>query len=139
MKAISFCPPWPQAILDLIKDVEVRSWRPRENLLPLPVYLHASQREGDPGLLPSYWLSENKPFKGGVILGTASITYVIQYNELKHFREDLPRHWNPLEWFRPSVFGWVFEDVIKLKDPIKCKGHLRFFDVDLGDQERVEQ
>jgi hypothetical protein len=129
MKAISFCPPWPQAILDRIKTIEIRPWRPKEDDLPMRVLVHSSQREAEYGCLPESWISKNYPFQGGVILGAVTIVAVREYLELAEFQADQEQHFNLSSWFHPGLFGWELRDPVKFYEPIKCKGKPRFFAV----------
>lgn len=135
MKAISLCPPWPQAILDSLKTIEVRSWRPKEEDLPLRVLLHASQREAEYGCLPEAWMAKNYPFQGGVILGAVTIVSVKEYLTLSDFRADQGKHFNLGSWFRPGFFGWVLEDPVLFKNPLRYKGRLRLFEVPYTEEE----
>ena len=118
IRALSITQPWAECILSEGKNVENRSWITHQRGY---VAIHASS---------SY---DSKRFKDcskkykvnihpdevdyGAIVGFAKLVDVVT-------GEDLTRETK--KWFE-GEYGFVFEDIIKLKKPVEVKGTLNFW------------
>lgn len=132
MKAISIRQPWAAAILAGVKTIEVRSWKPQVETLPLRVLVHAGSVGSDPGHLPEsvYW-----DLHFGAIVGAVTIDSVIRYGDsYDRYCDDMEDHYCLCSWWRPGLYGWKLTNPVKC-DPVPLKGRLGFFETGLDEGE----
>jgi hypothetical protein len=112
MKALTIKQPWLYAITDLTKRIENRSWKPPQWIIGKRIALHASKADDKGGANSIYQalgILVPKTLPRGCIVATATITgYVEESDDI---------------WFSGSI-GWTLTDIIKLDEPIFCKGQL---------------
>lgn len=135
MKAISIQQPYAQLLCEGYKRIEFRTWSPPMKDLGERYLIHASQKYYlDDGLVPQTWWEAHYPFKGGVILGAATlqaIRYYSGYTDRTFERQCEENYVYPSKFNREDTVGWIFQDPVLLKDPLRYKGRLRLFDVPL--------
>ena len=118
IRALSITQPWAECILSEGKNIENRSWNTHRRGY---VALHASSsydKKRFDSCREDYGVTiypEDVQF--GVIVGFAKLIDVVT-------EEGLSRHTR--KWFEGD-YGFVFEDVIKLKNPVPVKGTLNFW------------
>lgn len=124
MKAISIKQPWAWAIIYAGKDVENRTWIPRDNYRG-PLLIHASKTFDMEGYL---WILENSPklFKTEIIMPGPKRFDMGGVIGKVNFK-NVCRHLDISPWmFGP--WGWVFENP-KPIDFIPYKGQLGLFNI----------
>jgi hypothetical protein len=118
MRALSITQPWAECILSHGKNVENRTWT--TNLRGY-VAIHASSSfkpERFESCFENYGvLVDGDELDYGAIVGFAKLVDVVTEEDLTQETEG---------WFEGD-YGFVFEDVIKLKEPIEMKGTLSFW------------
>lgn len=141
MKALSIQQPWASAIIDGPKRVENRGWAPTQQPPPEGVWIavHASAR-----LYPMPWDElvaelraagwKNAPANAQVyprsaILGAMRVVRYVR--GVRPLRPDGIRcRVATSPWRAPGVlWGWDIEDVVRLAQPVPCRGRLRLWDV----------
>jgi hypothetical protein len=147
MNALSIAQPWAGMIMDGVKDIEIRSWAPRNNKLPMRIavvsgkqpstirpYLDPSMpgvvRPGIGTLTPQFYIY-NHPgiMPRGMILGYAHLVEIKTYYDVETYRADQKRHRAPDNLFKPGIRGWILEDPRPLKKPRPWKGKLSLFQI----------
>ena len=118
IRALSITQPWAECILSEGKNVENRTWNTH---LRGYIAIHASssydKRRFD-SCAKSYGVKVNPDeVDYGSIVGFAKLVDVVT-------EEDLTR--DTKKWFEGD-YGFVFEDIIKLKHPVEVKGTLSFW------------
>lgn len=118
MRALSVTQPWAECIVSEGKNIENRSWNTK---LRGYIAIHASSsfsRDRFDACAENYGLDFDKddvPY--GVIVGFAKIVDVVT-------EEDVTK--DTRKWFEGD-YGFVLDDVIKLKKPVVVKGTLSFW------------
>jgi hypothetical protein len=136
MKALSIKQPWAGMIIDGYKDIEIRSWGPKNNRLPMRIAIVSSKQPSPyipdlegigylnaeyyrvPGLMPR-----------GFILGDALLVEIKTYYDLEAFHTDRKRHRNPDDLFFPGARGWRFEDIRPRIIPKPYQGRLSLYEI----------
>lgn len=120
MKALSLKQHWLYAITDLDKRIENRSWRPPNHIIGQTIALHASKKIDINSKAEIYRISDGivVPYNTpkGCIVATAVIADYIVEGETND------------KWFF-GPYGWILEDVTKLRKPIPCRGALSLWQV----------
>ena len=149
MKALSLTQPWATLIAVGAKRIETRSWStPFRGLIAI----HASKS------MPGYCrdLCAEQPFLRelthaglsmpelplGAIVATCRLVYVFLTGDTLNYRNasramcgpsGLTYEMNPQEIafgdYAPGRFGWVLADVVRLSEPIPCRGMLGLWTV----------
>ncbi len=124
MKALSMKQPVPELILQKKKTIELRKWNTKFRGKFL---LHASLGE-----IKGFGL-DAKSLPKGAIVGSAELVDVIKFGTLEQFRSMKDKHLARSEdWFVPhKTFGFILKNPERLSNPIKIKGQLNFFEVNL--------
>jgi hypothetical protein len=121
MKALSLKQPWAELVLLGKKKIELRKWSTN---FRGEFYIHTSGNI-DEEQMKKYNL-EDLPRQS--IVGRAILTDVKIYNNEKEFLEDSSKHLaSDMIYGR---YGFVLSSVKRI-EPVKYKGQLRFFEVDL--------
>ena len=139
MKCISLWQPWASLIALGSKRIETRGWSTK---LRGEIAIHAALRrplielnsllaldvfqQGLSDLSPHRITVDDLPF--GAILATCKITDVRHTEEL---RNRISPHEFEYGDYRDNRFGWMLEDIRRLKEPIPIKGRQGLFNVDL--------
>ena len=125
--ALSVKQPWATLIAFGVKTVEVRTWRTDRRGT---VLLHTGRT---PDTRPHAWklLATEEMHRAarqcGGIVATMELAGCIDYPDRRLFAEDVPRHWNRPDWFRPpGMHGFVLADVRRTTF-VPCRGNLFFF------------
>ena len=128
MKALSMKQPVPELILNKKKTIETRTWKSdfRGEFL-----IHASNNFMD-SMIKKFKL-EKERLVTGAIVGKAEITGLKVYNTLEEFNKDLDKHLLA-EPKKLPTYGYILENIEKLQNPIKIKGKLNFFEVNLDEK-----
>ncbi|MBS3175503.1 ASCH domain-containing protein [Candidatus Woesearchaeota archaeon] len=128
MKALSMKQPVPELILNKKKTIETRTWKSdfRGEFL-----IHASNNFMD-SMIEKFKL-EKERLVTGAIVGKAEITGLKVYNTLEEFNKDLDKHLLA-EPKKLPTYGYILENIEKLQNPIKIKGKLNFFEVNLDEK-----
>jgi hypothetical protein len=129
--ALTLINPWPYCITDLDKRVENRSWSPPLSQVGRRIAIHAGKR-----IVPDEWAgaSEIKPDLRRLPLSAVSYSAIVavvtlagfvrvEQGEIVQRAGTASRTYNPASdpWFFGPI-GWLFEDVVKLPEPIPCRG-----------------
>ncbi len=125
MKALSMKQPVPELILQKKKTIETRTWNTK---FRGEFYIHASQSV-IPALLKQFNFRDGS-LPEGVIIGKAEISDVKKYNNEKDLKEDYNKHLNTKTKKFP-IYGYILKNVKRLEKPIRIKGKLGFFEVDV--------
>jgi hypothetical protein len=114
LMALSVRQPWATLIVEGVKDIENRTWPTRRRG---PLLIHAPQNYDDVHAY-AHLYGKSKDFVCGAIIGMVDLVGCVTDHES--------------EWFE-GPYGFVFENPRKFRDPILCRGQLRFFPVDLNE------
>ena len=128
MKAISIKQPWTFTVLNGLKDVENRTWRPPDSVIGQRVVVHAGKQPdkqvaawGATRWILSFGVPEADAYHLtwathplGALIGEVTITGYVE-------ESDSPWFFGP--------YGWTLEDPIVYSKPIPYKGQLGFFDI----------
>ena len=127
MKALSMKQPVPELILEKKKTIETRTWK---SDFRGEFYLHASNNIMD-SMVERFQLDKEKLITGAIV-GKARITDFKVYNTLEEFNKDFNKHLVDIPKKLPT-YGYILEGIKKLDHPIKLKGKLNFFEVNLNE------
>jgi len=127
MKCLSIRQPWADLILKGKKKVEIRTWNTKFRGYFL---VHASKTIDKAALNTYAKIHSLNPseLNQGCIIGYAKLVDVVVYNNKDDFLHDNSRHLSINANKDYPVYGFVLENVKKIK-PIKYKGKLGFFDI----------
>ena len=124
MKALSLRQPWAELILQGIKTIETRTWNTQ---FRGRFYIHAAKS------VNKLWceLFGIQNSVTGMLVGSAELVEVKEYNSLVQWAADNEKHCCPLDIWTKKRYGFVLKNVLRIT-PIPCKGKLNFFEVDTG-------
>lgn len=118
IRALSITQPWAECILSEGKNVENRTWNTK---LRGYIAIHASSsfdKRRFESCSESYGVRVSPDeVDYGSIVGFAKLVDVVTEDDLTK---------NTRKWFEGD-YGFVFEDIIKLKQPVEVKGTLSFW------------
>lgn len=121
MKALSLKQPWAELVLLGKKTIELRKWNTN---FRGEFFIHASGNI-DEEQMKKYNL---KDLPKQSIVGRANLIDVKIYNNKKEFSEDSNKHLaSNMDY---GKYGFILKNVKRI-DPIKHKGQLGFFNIDL--------
>lgn len=124
------------------KKIEFRTWAPPIKDLGERYLIHASQKYYlEDGLVPDTWWEAHYPFKGGVILGAATLKGIRYYNAYKeetYRRQCRENYVHPEKFKQEDTIGWRFEDPALFKNPVRYKRRLRLFEVPFEEEQLIE-
>lgn len=121
MKALSLTQPWATLITDYGMNVENRTWRTNFRGF---FAIHATKTYREDDFIycrRNFGIKLNRddvPY--GAIIGFAKLIEVITADDVTKKTE---------KWFIGG-YGFVLENIIKLKTPVSCNGSLSFWEVD---------
>ena len=115
MYALSVLQPWASLIVAGARRYEVRRWH---TALRGPLAIHAS------GRLPPGGFAPGRSLPLGYVLGTVELTDCVRV-------EDLPAEERALAEFRPGHWVWRFRDPRPFPRPVRARGRLGLFRIDL--------
>jgi len=125
MKVLSMKQPVPELILQKRKTIETRTWKTD---FRGEFYIHASNS------FFNSWLEkfefDKQQLITGAIVGKAELVDIKKYNTIEEFKLDTNKHLCEIPKKLPT-YGYILENIEKLEHPIKLKGKLNFFEVDL--------
>lgn len=133
MKTISVQQPWASLICAGIKDVENRTWKPKDN--PGRILIHASKKASKSifNKIPIEWASSilnNQAFGNLPYFEDMPSNAIIGYVDLVDIKEETDSLWDAGE----SQLKWVLENAYLFDEPISdVKGKLHLFDFDLDE------
>ncbi|MBE3087126.1 MAG: ASCH domain-containing protein [Bacteroidetes bacterium] len=155
MKALSVAQPWAGMIMDGVKDIEIRTWAPKNSRLPMRIaiisckqpsgikpYLDPNMpgvvRPGIGTLTPQFYIY-NHPgiMPRGYILGDVLLTEIKTYHDVETWRADRERHRVPGSLFKPGILGWKLEDPRKLTRPRPYRGRLSLYEIPDSELDRL--
>ena len=129
MRALTLFQPWGWAVVAGHKLVENRPWPPPRNMIGVPFAVHAGKRydwNGEVAIAAAgVTMADGDPAfdARGAVIGIATVERVVRTNATPGFDEAHPgtltddqRRW----YFGP--YGWVLRDVVRLADPVPCRG-----------------
>jgi hypothetical protein len=126
LSAISIKQPWADSIIFGNKRVENRSWNTKHRGR---ILIHASLQEDKKG----NEFIKHKNIPGGrlkgFIIGEADIVDVIHVDSNEDRTKYSSREKDVLEWFF-GPYGFVLDNIVVYKNPVKYKGNLGIFKVD---------
>lgn len=130
MKALSLWQPWASAIVLGWKRVETRHWSTRYRGA---LAIHAAKRWTAKEREDWAALSRAEGFDAssyelplGALIATVCLVDVVPTEKLVGEISDQEQRWGN---YAPGRFGFVFEGLIKLPEPVPFKGMQGFFDV----------
>lgn len=117
-RGLTLIRPWPSAIFESTKRIENRSWKPWKCVIGKFIAIHSGQKYDKQA---AQWMSgnglytppENKSCPSSCIVGVARVVDCLEYTDLFDSSID--------PWFF-GKFGWILDDVVKLSEPVACKG-----------------
>lgn len=151
MKALPLWQPWATLIALGEKKIETRSWKPYESLVGQRIAIHAckgglSKRDEvalvqtNPSIarvLAAHALKFDE-LPRGAIIATARLTRYRQFDA--EWVAELERR-RPTEIdfgdYTIGRYGWIFDDVRKLDEPVECKGHQGVFPLSMSVIEKI--
>ena len=113
VKCLSVRQPWAQAIFELAKDVENRTWATHYRG---PLLIHASKRIDREAM--ANW-GRPGPLATGAILGVVELTDIVEHSRSM--------------WANPNLYHWLLADARLFELPILYSGRLGLFDVEIRD------
>jgi len=157
MKAITLWPEWAWAVCRLGKNVENRTWDSslymgeqfaihagmafggakgerltwRETFEPLVIMATRAgwRMSYDPKrhALEGYSTNKSATFSQSVVgIPTGSIVAVATFIGALRVPGDAPGEW---PWWAEDQFGWTFDDLLILPEPVKCRGRQRLWNI----------
>jgi hypothetical protein len=118
IRALTITQPWAECILSQGKNVENRTWNTHQRGY---VAIHASS-----SFSPSRF--ENCEENYGLVINPDDVDYgsIVAFAKLVDVvtEEDLTK--DTKKWFE-GTYGFIFQDVIRLKHPVEVKGSLNFW------------
>ena len=132
MKAISIRQPFADLICSGVKDIENRSWKPKEMNKRLLIHAGSSRHKlKNEDLMPLCWYLpiENAQAMGNLFdLGSAPTSAVVGVATLVDCEEQSDSPWS--EEGPGNEYKWVFNDARFFVEPIEgIKGKLNIFDI----------
>lgn len=129
MKALSLTQPWATLVAIGTKRYETRSWN---TLYRGQVAIHASKGFPNackdlltvPEFVMSLGVAPQLPL--GSIIALVSIKSTTPTHSIAHKLDDIELSYGD---YSPNRFAWELDGVIKLKNPIPCKGALGLWNV----------
>jgi hypothetical protein len=134
MRALTLWQPWAWAVAAGYKPVENRPWAPPANMIGVPFAIHAGKRwdwKGEDAIgAARVALPASDPLieARGAVIGIATVERVVRSNATPGFDNAHPgtltdeqRLW----YFGP--YGWLLRDVVRLSEPIPCRGSQLFW------------
>ena len=124
MKALSLRQPWAELILQGRKTIETRTWNTQ---FRGRFYIHAAKS------VNKLWceLFGIQNSVTGMLVGSAELVEVKEYNSLAQWAADNEKHCCHLDIWTKKRYGFVLKKVQRIKS-VPCKGKLNFFEVDTG-------
>lgn len=122
MKALTLIQPWLWSIVDGPKRVENRKWKPWPEVVGQTIALHAGKTYDDEAadILREY---ELEPPARGVCIQSAIVGVARVASFVRGEAGDPIVMPDQMKWFF-GPYGWLLEDVRKLREPVPCKGAL---------------
>ena len=114
VKCLSVRQPWAQAIFELGKDVENRTWATQYRG---PLLIHASKRIDREAM--ANW-GRPGPLATGAILGVVELTDIVEHSRSM--------------WAAPDSYHWLLRNACLIEKPIPYVGSLRLFEVEIPDR-----
>jgi hypothetical protein len=134
MRALTLWQPWGWAVVSGHKTVENRPWAPPANMVGVPFAIHAGKKWDEQAAESILMLldSDQLPLHptltaAGAVIGVATIERFV-WTEAFEVEE---RHPSTLtleqsRWFF-GPYGWVLRDVVRLDEPVPCRGFQMFW------------
>jgi len=131
MIALSIRQPWAELIVKGIKPIEIRPWKPAEKYIGKRILIHAGLKPSSEEFAQSEVTRMSARFNlfKGAIIGSAVLANFKRYEEYADWVIDERKHLNDLSWYKPELFGFIFEEPVEFDEPIPYKGMLNFFKV----------
>jgi hypothetical protein len=121
MKALTLWQPWATAIAEFGKRIENRGWRPPRWIIGERIAIHAGKRldkDAVEDLCFDFDIDAPRFIRGAVVAVATVKGWVDSIGE------DHPQS----RWFC-GPFGWVFDDVVALREPAPCRGHQKLWNL----------
>ena len=145
---LSIAQPFCSGIIEGKKSIELRTWGTHYRGI---IALHAGSKwYGGVDLSKSTFRAEAHQIRAireavqrlgtsreiadyptGSIIGMARLVQCRRFVSLEEYESLRPAHQGSTEWDERD-YGWWFEDVVKLEEPVKVRGYLGLFGVDRG-------
>jgi hypothetical protein len=130
MRALSYWQPWATAVALGLKRIETRSWATSYRGL---IAHHAAQRwtreereflddMRSDGFFPAKFI----PIPRGAIVAVGRLVDIKRTEHLAGELTALEREWGN---YGPKRYGWLFEDVRPLPEPVPWKGERGVFEI----------
>lgn len=146
MKALTLHQPWASLIGNPpLKNIENRTWTPPAGILGQRIAIHAGKtysREAADFARPLVLDFDKRVGKGLVASGAIVATAVVSgcYDSTSDIGllmfSGLPSEIKQSPWFFGPV-GWLLTDVVRLREPIPCKGAQGLWTVPKDIEERL--
>ena len=129
MRALTLHRPWCWAIFDLpegdAKRIENRRWRPPREIIGVPLAIHAGKtfdHEGAEHIAKTMGLAVPPRYAHPEgIVGVVTVVDVLDEGDLYTAQTLLDKLPGQERWFS-GPFGWVLADVVRLAEPVPCRG-----------------
>jgi len=123
--ALSLRQPWAELILQGKKTIETRRW---DTDFRGEFYIHVSKTV-DKEACKEFGFDPDSLITGAIV-GKATLLDAKEYYTKEQFMKDDPKHKAGFYGFAKPMFGFILDDVEKIK-PIPQKGALKFFEVNI--------
>lgn len=143
MKAITLWQPWATLIAIGQKRIETRSWSTKHRGL---IAIHAAKWE--PSRSPDRcddvtFAATGAPFAAvltaagihvsdlasGAIVAVATLTGIAKTEDIVQWSQGLLKHEIEFGNYTSGRFGWVLQDLVRLPEPVPCRGFQRLWTV----------
>lgn len=135
MRALSFTEPWGTLVANNHKRYETRGWKPTK--IPEVIAIHASKGfptwakrlcKDEPfnSRLQQSGMSEAEDFHLGKII---AVTKIVEWQCTHDIIDSLSALECSFGDYSSGRFAWKFEDTVKLRLPISCKGSLSLWQI----------
>lgn len=130
MKAVSLWQPWASAMALGLKRIETRHW---STSYRGPMAIHAAKRwtaeERDfleDQVRSGFYPAEAEPMHFGAIVAVGRLVNITRTEQLAHAISSLELSWGN---YGPRRYGWLFEDIRPLPEPVPFRGAQGLFEV----------
>jgi hypothetical protein len=135
VQALTIHQPWAWAVVEDLKPVENRTWKPPASAIGKYLMIHAGKTTVDDATVMSIEDMAGRVVPGtlplGAIVGCAMLKGVVSVagdtDAREHFQRDLYLRGGPHYRWLTGPYGWVFAHAVKFANPIRCRGRQKLW------------